>query len=102
MRLEIEVPDPCAVISDYGAWNNIIDLAFDSHRERRPLIVPDALGENLFSVGNALANAMDEDEVALQACRPELQWRNVVAIRRYRIPDLDTMMSASYDPDALD
>ncbi|HPF38514.1 MAG TPA: hypothetical protein P5081_14525 [Phycisphaerae bacterium] len=102
MRLEIEVPDTCAVISDYGAWNKIIDFAFDSFRGRTPLIVPDALSDSLFSVENATANAMDADEVELQACLSELRWRNVVAIRRYRIPNLDTMMSASYDPNALD
>ncbi|MCB9852061.1 MAG: DUF3841 domain-containing protein [Phycisphaerales bacterium] len=102
MRLEIEVPDNIVVISDYGAWNDIISLAFDCFRDRVPLIVPDALRRLVVTGGNEPIESEDDDEFALQACLPALYWRCVIAIRRYRIPDLDTMQSVLYDPNALD
>lgn len=97
VRLELEIPDHVVLLSDYGAWSNVTDLAFNCIRTDRPLVVPQALRRELFSAPMLQSELVDED-CEWQACLPDLRWRHVCGIRRYTIPDLKTTLSDSYSP----
>lgn len=101
VRLELNVPEQFVLISDYGAWDDVTSLAFDSLKARQKLIVPESIRAKVFAT-NDLPKRSDLEYVELQACLPELRWRHVVGIRRFGIPDYDTMQSDSYNPCAFD
>lgn len=87
-QLELEVRERDFVISDYGPWNEIIDMAFDCIRDQRPLVISEKDRAALFSIEAALATEFIEN-LTLQACLRELRWRQVCSIRKYTLPGIE-------------